>query len=606
MGMKKFVFLLLLSAAAWGQSTPQTPSSNDTDTKHPTVKQEVVVTGTYEPVPLDEIDRTVESYAVEQSPVVYRSWADVLQDDPSIDLRQRAPGVSADLSLRGSSFGQTLVLINGLRVNDAQTGHNNLDLPFPFESVQRVEVLHGSGSTLYGSDAVGGAVNFIAAIPQQAEFRIGAAGGNDGLNAQNASASMQWRSFGEQLTLNRELSTGFMPDRDYRNLAFASESTLRSRLGRSDLLLGYSDRPFGAAQFYGNFPSWERTKGWLIAATQDLGKNTQAAFGMRRHTDLFVLFRNDPGIYKNSHLEDSYEFALRRHDAIRRAATLYYGFEGDRDTIDSNNLGQHQRNRGAIYTALDLRPLGRFSVTAGAREEFFSGDQQSFSPTVSAGYWLSSRFKLKASASHAFRLPTFTDLYYSDPANVGNPNLRPERAWDFETGVDAKLASHISAQLTVFHRRDRDVIDYVRMDPAAKWQAMNIQALNFTGVESALRMDLGRQRFDVAYTALHGSQQTLREQSKYVFQYPSNEVTASWLGRLPANLQGRVRVGALQRFQQGAYPLAEVQVAREWRHVAPYVQLTNATNTGFEEIPGVRMPGREVMAGVELRWRREK
>ncbi len=82
---------------------------------------------------------------------------------PSLDVQQRAPGTSADLSIRGSTFEETLILVNGLRLNDAQTGHNNLDIPFPFESVQRIEVLKGAGSTLYGSDAMGGAVNFITA-----------------------------------------------------------------------------------------------------------------------------------------------------------------------------------------------------------------------------------------------------------------------------------------------------------------------------------------------------------------------------------------------------------------------------------------------------------
>lgn len=598
--MKKLALFFCLVSTGIGQTSQQSVSNQAPSKPRPSMQQEIVVTGTYEPVPLDETEREVRVYDVGQSPVAFRNWADVLDNDSSIDLRQRVPGSSADLSIRGSSFGQTLVLVNGLRINDAQTGHNNLDLPFPFESVERVEVLEGSGSTMYGSDAVGGVVNFLTRVPQASELHLGFAGGNHGLNAQNGSGSLLWRKLGEQLTFTRELSTGFMRDRDYRNLALASESTIRSRLGRSELLLGYSDRPFGAAQFYGSYPSWERTKGWLIAGSQDLGKNTHLAFGMRRHTDLFVLFRNAPAIYKNSHLEDSYEFALRRADSISRGTRVLYGAEIDRDTIASNNLGNHQRNRGALYAALMARVRQRFSLSAGVREEWQSGSHHDFSPSMAASYWLGSRWKLKASTSHAFRLPSFTDLYYSDPANEGNPNLAPENAWNYEGGLEARLAAGVTSELAVFHRRDRDVIDYARSSAVAKWQALNVQSLNFTGVEGIVRIAIGRQRVDVSYTALHGSQQTLFKQSKYAFNYPSQAATVGWSGRMPKRLEARARIGVLQRYQKDAYPVAELQLAEMQKHWKPYFQFSNATNTGYEEIPGVRMPGRELLVGIEF------
>jgi iron complex outermembrane recepter protein len=598
--MNKLALLFCLVSNVMGQ-TSQPPVSNQApSTARPAVKQEIVVTGTFEPVPMEETEREVLVDEVGQSPITFRNWADVLGNDSSIDLRQRVPGGSADLSIRGSSFGQTLVLVNGLRINDAQTGHNNLDLPFPFESVERMEVLEGSGSVFYGSDAVGGVVNFLTRVPEASELRFGFAGGNHGLNAQNTSAALLWHALGEQLTLTRELSTGFMHDRDYRNLALASESTVRSRLGRSDLMLGYSDRPFGAAQFYGPYPSWERTKGWLIAGSQDLGKNTHLAFGMRRHTDLFVLFRDAPAIYKNSHLEDSYELVFRRADSIHRAMRVLYGAEIDRDTIASNNLGNHQRNRGALYAALMARVRQRFSLSAGVREEWQSCSHHDFSPSIAASYGLGSGWKLKASASHAFRLPSFTDLYYSDPANQGNPNLVPENAWDYEGGLEARLASRVTTEVSVFHRRDRNVIDYARASAVAKWQARNIQSLNFTGVDGRARVEIGSQRVDVSYTWLHGSQQTLFEPSKYAFNYPSQAATVGWSGRLPKRLEARARVGVLERYQKDAYPLAELQLAKVEKHWKPYIQLSNATNTGYEEIPGVRMPGREVLVGIEF------
>ena len=296
---------------------------NSNPAPKPQAHQEtVIVTGTYEPAPLQASDRTVDVIDTGESPLLFRNWADALRLDPSIDLQQRAPGTQADLSIRGSSFGQTLVLVDGIRVNDAQSGHHNLDLSIPFESVEKIEVLHGSGSTLYGADAVGGAVNFITAPPIRSEVRVGAAAGNYGSNSQNGSVALLGSDWSEQLAFTRDLSSGFMPDRDYRNFAASSESRFKSALWNGDLLLGLSDRPFGANQFYGNFNSWERTKGWFLAASQQIASSTQLVFSYRRHTDEFILLRDHPEVYENNHITESWQGAIRALQNQRKQPTV--------------------------------------------------------------------------------------------------------------------------------------------------------------------------------------------------------------------------------------------------------------------------------------------
>jgi len=219
--MRGFAIILVLSCAALAQNAPDANAPDQSKNNLPRHEEKLVVTGSYDAVPLEETDRSVSTIDVGQSPVTYRNWADALEQDPSLDVQQRAPGTSADLSIRGATFGETLILVNGLRLNDVQTGHNNLDVPFPFESVRRVEVLKGSGSTLYGSDAMGGAVNFITAVPDHSEIRLGAGIGNWGTNQQNGALTLARKQFDEQLTFVRELSTGFISNRDYRNLAIA-------------------------------------------------------------------------------------------------------------------------------------------------------------------------------------------------------------------------------------------------------------------------------------------------------------------------------------------------------------------------------------------------
>ena len=133
----------------------------------------IVVTGTWEPLELDELDRSVTVLPIRSEELLLNSWMDVLRLDPSIDLRERAPnGLQTDISIRGANFGQTLILLNGIRINDAQSGHHNLDLPIPPAGIARVEVLRGSGSTLYGSDAVGGVINVITDPPESSSFSL--------------------------------------------------------------------------------------------------------------------------------------------------------------------------------------------------------------------------------------------------------------------------------------------------------------------------------------------------------------------------------------------------------------------------------------------------
>ena len=141
-------------------------------------------------------------------------------------------------------------------------------------------------------------------------------------------------------------------------------------------------------------------------------------------------------MFANHHSDESYQAALRRHHALASNVTVSYGAEALHESIVSNNLGNHHRSRAAAYGALDFRALRRFSLSVSAREEVYRSFSGTLSPTVTGGAWLSPHLKLRASASRAFRVPTYTDLYYHDPANLGSPTLRPERAWTFEAGVD--------------------------------------------------------------------------------------------------------------------------------------------------------------------------
>lgn len=565
--------------------------------------ESIVVTGTYSPVPLGEADRPVRSFNPRETPLVLNTFADIVRLDSSVDLRQRAPnGLQADVSIRGGTFGQTLVLLDGMRLNDVQSGHHNFDIPAPLESVAQVEVLKGSGSTLYGSDAVGGVVHFVTRPPEGSEVRFRTAAGNFGVNQQRGSVTAVSSRVSQQLVFSRDFSTGFIPNRDYRNLTAGSTTRINSALGTTHLYLAHRDSPFGAEQFYGNFNSWERTKSWWAGLRQNLGPDTDASFSYRRHTDLFVLYRDRPQVFTNRHAAESWQGALRRRDTLRQGLTIHYGAEGYHDSIASNNLGFHDRTRGAGYVALDMRAFRRFSLSAGLRDEVYSSGEHQLSPTINGGAWLNAAIRLRGGVSRAFRLPTYTDLYYQDPANRGSPDLRPETAWSYEGGIDWSRGSSLHAEVTVFHRRETDGIDYVRTSPADVWRATNFQKLNFTGVEASVQTRLPRrQTLEVQYTGLRGAQNALPGfESKYVFNYPVHSGIISWQATLPGALAVRSRLGIVQRYTRSAYGVWDVYGASTRGRIRPFLQLTNLTSTTYEEIPRVPMQGRGVVGGIEV------
>lgn len=570
----------------------------------------IVVTGTFSPVPLGEVDRSVSLIETAKKSLLFYHWTDYLETDSSVDLRRRAPnGVQSDVSLRGSSFGETLILLDGFRMDDAQSGHHDLDLPLPTESLDRIEVLRGAGSTLYGSDAIGGAINFITAHPTQSELHLSAGVGNFGINQQAGSFSLLAKRWDQQLSVARDFSTGFMPDRDYRSLTLLSNTGIKTAWGKTMLLLAYGDKPYGANQFYGNFNSWERTKSWFGGIKQDLGPNTEFDLGYRRHSDVFVLIRDHPEVYENNHITESWQTALRRKTPLRQNVTLFYGGEGNHDAIDSNNLGRHSRSQGAAYVDVDFRALSRFSLSLGTREEVFGGKGAQFSPTVGAGVWLKQGLRLRASVGRAYRLPTYTDLFYHDPATAGNPNLKPESAWSYEAGVQWRSSRRFQADATIFENRERNVIDYVKFFADDINHAANIQKLNFTGVESSLKVQVtDAQLIEVSYNWIHGAQQALAgfASSQYVFNYPTNNAVIGWQGHVRCGILARTRVGVAERFGRNPYGVWDADLGRTFGNLGLRLSLSNLIDVRYQEIAGVDTPGRSAIFGVEYVIHRKK
>ncbi len=300
------------------------------------------------------------------------------------------------------------------------------------------------------------------------------------------------------------------------------------------------------------------------------------------------------------------------------------GLEADGDSIHSFNfsggvtsfaLGIHARNRGAGYVDLDLRPAKkRWSLSAGAREEIFSGGAQAvFSPELAGSFRVANSLKLRASGGYGFRIPTYTDLYYSDPSTLGNSSLKPESAWSGDAGADWTPSAKLSLSFTGFYSHQHDTIDYVKSAtvpnaylpagcPANIWCADNLSGLHFAGVESTLTwIPKKSQKVRIAWTGLHGAESALHGlTSEYVFNYPVQNIHASWTWALGRDFVLTNAVQIAGRYQQTVYPVWNAALTRDIWKLRPYLRAMNLSNTGYQEISGVNMPPRTIMGGVAL------
>ena len=375
------------------------------------LKESVVVTAYASPVAFENVARGVTVITreqIQQLPV--QSVADLLRYVAGVDVRSRSPfGVQSDFSARGAGFGQILILLDGLRMNDAQTGHHDSDLPVALSDIERVEVLHGTGSSVYGADAFGAAINVVTRQGGGSRVRISA--GEHELVDGEARAVVKAGPVRQSISLFGNRSSGFMFDRDFRTVGLNSRTDFNSG---AHLQFSHLQKEFGANGFYGPSPSKEWTNTTLVAfgSTVPLfrGSQPEANFFYRTHGDRFLWDVRRPGLFENEHRTHAAGAALETQHQLREGSSLTWGGEVGHDWIDSNNLGAHAYGRWGVFAELQQRFGNGFSLVPGVRFDQYSTFGSSLSPSLSAGWWVHHRLKLRSSAGHAFRIPTFTEL----------------------------------------------------------------------------------------------------------------------------------------------------------------------------------------------------
>jgi iron complex outermembrane receptor protein len=559
-------------------------------------RQEVVVTAAATPVPFGSVTRTLTVITREQiAQLPVYSVADVLRLTGSVDVRMRGVrGAQTDFAVRGANFGQMLVLVDGVRLNDAQSGHHNGDIPVPLDAVERIEVLHGVGSSLFGADAFGGTINVIT----RKDIR-GASGtletGSFGLVAGSGQVGVARGSVHQTLAASVDRSSGFMFERDYLMASVSSRTAIRERTALAVSVLA---RDFGANGFYGNAPSHEWTNQTMVAADHRFGSwggwQVGGAASYRTHGDRFI-FNVLGTAPANRHRTHATIASVRASRSMSGGTSVTAGVEGGADWIRSNNLGDHTTRRVSGFGEWRQALGAATRLDASVRVDRYTEFGAAVSPSLGIGWWPSSVVRVRASAGRAFRVPTFTERYYSDPANLARPEVHAETAWAGEGGADVFLASGWTVGATVFGRLDHDVIDWLRATTADRWRTFNIRDVDTVGVELSAGRTLGNGTFlQVAYTGLDVQAAGVTQLSKYVLDYAPHALSAAAVVPLPGALRLAPRIEFKRRTRSTGtteYAIVDLRASRRFGIYEIRVDGTNLGDATYQEVLGVAMPG---------------
>lgn len=588
--------------------------------------KEVIVTGNRIETSVMESGKNVTVITREQiARMPVRTVNELLQHVAGVDLRQRgAWGAQADVSTRGGSFDQCLVLVNGIKMNDPQTGHHNMNLGIDIQSIRQIEVIKGPAASRYGLNAFTGVINIITEPAGESRLNIGsyiAQGGNAKLPAPyhggyevHGSAHWAGSKTRHMVSGSRTQSTGYRPNTDLSRHAATYQSVTDTRAGEFNLLGSFVSNDFGASGFYAypiDSTSEEQVETWLAAIQHTLRKNAwqfKTKAYTRKNFDTYTLFREAPAIYQNRHRTDVGGAEL--HAAYTYAiGTAGIGVEFRQEAITSNNLGQRTRDNLGIFGENRLSLLrDKLNLSAGFYLNRSNAFGTRFLPSVDVNYQLTQSLHAFATWGQSFRVPTFTDLYYVGPTNVGNPGLKPEQATNYEAGMKWGHGRHY-VQASAFYQQATDLIDWTRDSVTQPWQPMNYESVGTTGFEfnydlratqklsEVITWDVARASYTWLDMQIASTGETI---SRYTLNNLRHQVTLqsalTFWNKVGVTLTGRY----LDRMAYKSYWLADARVQYTTPAATLWLDCTNLLDTAYVEAAQAPMPGRWFRLGFEL------
>jgi iron complex outermembrane receptor protein len=540
-----------------------------------------------------------------------KSIDEILQQVTGMDIRRRgANGVQSDIGFRGSSFEQVLLLLNGIRMNDSQTGHNSMNLPVDLDDVERIEVIKGPAARRFGQNAYAGVINIVTKINPGKRIKVNVEGGDYETYELGFNAQLGNEKFSNSLQANSSGSQGYMYNTDYeiRNVFYQSKLNIKD--GNIRLQAGFSEKKFGANGFYASKAAteqYEEVQASVIslAHQQTLGKlKLNSNVYWRRGQDMYLFNRQKPEIYRNMHIgnnvggevNSSYEWGL---------GTTGIGVELRKEFLASNNLGERNRFVSQVFFEHHFSLLDKkLNISPGISWANYSNEGNFFYPGLDIGYSFNQNNKVYGNVARVHRIPTFTDLYYTSKTEQGNPNLLPENAVYAEIGYQFQT-KNILAKLSGFLRDTNNAIDWTKKKPEDPvWYAQNIGETTIKGIEAEFSHRMNNWlKYTVGYTYLDNRLNKPADFSaRYLLDNLKHQLIAKLETRFLKSFINEVVYRYNERLNNGSYNLVDDKLSFVKKDFSVYVLVNNVTNTSYTETFGVEMPQRWFHIGLSYNF----
>ena len=540
---------------------------------------------------------------------------DLLQQVSGIDIRRRGvPGTQADLYIRGGGFDQTLLLIDGMKMDDIQTGHHTLNLLLPIQLIERIEIIKGPASRIFGQNAFNGAINIVTkSLPKfdKKQFEMLVSNPTFGSFKQfgfliNSRLSLK-EKFSAQLTFSRSKSDGYRYNTDYSNDFFFFKSEIKTQKNPIIITSGFTEKKFGANGFYAS-PSatdqYEETQASFLGISTLLGSEkflVRPKLYWRRGQDEYIYIRNNPSVYRNLHKTNKIylDFSFSK---LFESSRLNFGIDLSNSSISSNNLGDHNRFTTSLYADYTFKTKdNKLSFSPGLSISNFSDMSTHFFPGIDVGFDVNEKINLYANYGKTYRIPTYTDLYYSDRNTIGNPDLNPEHAITNEIGIKYSN-ENIDVSSSFFIRKSSNIIDYVKQSEQDKWEATNIRNLDTNG-------------FDLNFLYKISLHNSLRLGYTYLFdksyvsdvnysRYAINSLRHQLNTRLALKYSNKITHTLINRFGERSNKVSHIVYDSNLKYQLSensyfFINVNNIFNEEYYETNLVPMPGRNFLIGFK-------
>ncbi len=533
------------------------------------------------------------------------STVELIQHFAGIDVRQRGVhGVQADVSLRGSSFDQVLVLIDGIPLIDPQTGHHSMNLPITKEAIQRIEIIKGPSARIYGPNAFAGAINIVTKSGRKKSLAATFEAGDFGLWKAQMNANLPDSK--TLISLSTQESKGYKYNTDYQltNGFFRKDWQIKNTFWK--LLGGMTSRKFGANGFYAS-PKFKDQYEEIQTSITALQMSTHTGHWYvspriywRRNQDMYLFIRHKPEVYRNMHI--SHNLGAEIHTKYQaKQFTTGLGLTANRFLLQSNKLGPHARTAIGFFLEERIQLFdNQLDIIPGFNLHYYSDFGAKWFPGLDIGWTINDHWKAYANAGYTWRAPSYTDLFYESQANIGNPNLQPESALTFEIGSKWHQ-KNISAQWAAFRRNGNQIIDWTRTTDTAKWQPNNFNQVIAYGVETEFSFHPGRLPFlfNINYTYIQTELNTGEVRySRYALNNLRHQLNTNFQLNITSKANINLTYRYLDRVSLPDYDLLDGKISWTFPHFSIFAQANNLLNQKYTETNLVEMPARWFSVGL--------